>query len=322
MTLGLEDPEAIARLQEPGRLILPGRGPLSGIRLGQMEDRVFVPDPSLTSAVEVELAVSTRLEELARLHERRMRERPPPPMRDARPSVDEPDASERRLLLVGPELSRDRVLQESLRLRGYTPLLAQSEREALRTFDVCSPLLVLAEAVLGRFEGIELIPELRTAAGIEDIPVVVVDGEGRSGRREAARRAGAAGYLVRPIQVERIASGLESLLDHPRRRRFRRYPLQVTVHAATAAEPDVLADLGRGGMFVWTMREVEPHTVDYWTVSLPALGRTLGVSAEVVRLHTFPGSARRGLGIRFRAFDPGAEELLLQFLRSIESAKA
>jgi len=58
--------------------------------------------------------------------------------------------------------------------------------------------LVLAESHLGRFEGVELIPELRTSPGVEEIPVVIVDGELRPERREAARRAGAAGYLVLP----------------------------------------------------------------------------------------------------------------------------
>ena len=319
--LGVEGGVVHARLFEPGRVILPGVGPLSGIRLRRAEDRIFSPDPSLPSGLDVELAVSTRLKELARLDARLQRERTPAadiaPLQPRRlaESVRPPP----RILLVGPALAADRTLFESFRARGYEPIVARSEREALRLLEETSPDLVFAETQLGRFEGVELIPELRTSPGVEEIPVVIVDTESRPERREAARRAGAAGYLVQPLQVERIEGGIASLVRNPKRRRFRRYRRRLAAQASVAPRADVVAEIGRGGMLVWTERPVEIHSVDRWQVALPEVGATLGVSAEVIHVRTVPGSAKRGLGLRFRSFDEGGETLLIRWLRALES---
>jgi two-component system chemotaxis response regulator CheY len=318
--LSVQDGDARARLFEPGRIILPGRGPLSGVRLRRPEDRVFLPDSALASGVDVELAVSTRLEELARLDARIARERPIPPLDDTTPRIQPQLRTAPRILLVGPALSIDHGLHESLRLRGYAPLIARSERDALRALDAASPDLVIAETQLGRFEGVELIAELRMVPGVEEIPVVLVDSEPRADRREAARCAGAAGYLVRPFEVSSIANGLESLVRRPRRRRFRRYRKQLAAQAEEAARPDVVADIGRGGMFVWTERPVELHTVHRWSIALPELSKTVTTLAEVVHSRTVPGAARRGLGLRFRGFEEGSEALLIRYLRTIEAA--
>lgn len=319
---GVDDADARARVFETGRVILPGRGPLSGVRLRRSEDRVFVPEPSLPSGLDVELAVSTRLEELARLDARQARERAPlddatPPRRSA-----EPAGGAARVLLVGGALASDRALHESLRLRGYVPLVAQSERDAMRVFEWSSPELVLAQTRLGRFEGIELIPELRTAAGVEEIPVVLVDEGPNVERREAARRAGAAGYLVRPIEIEKIAPGLATLVTTPRRRRFRRYLRRLSAQAGAAIRPEIVADIGRGGMFVWTERPVALRSIDHWSIPLPEIGATLGAMAEVMHTRTIPGSAKRGLGLRFRSFDEGGEALLIRWLRGLDDPPA
>lgn len=315
--LGLGDTEAGVRLFEPGRMILPGCGPLTGVRLRRAEDRIFLPSPSLASGLDIELAISTRLEELARLDARLAREQrvssaaapAPSPLAGIGP----------RLLLVGPVLFADRALHESFRHRGYTLLLARTERDAIRTFDEASPDVVIAETELGRFEGIELIPELRIATGVEHVPVVLVDANERPDRREEARRAGAAGYLVRPIATERIAGGLASLVRNPRRRRFRRYAKRLAAQPPDVPRPDVVSDIGRGGMFVWTQRPVDLRSVGRWTVTLPELATRLEVSAEVLHARTVPGSARRGLGLRFVGFEPGGEALLIRYLRALDS---
>lgn len=313
-----------AQLIEPGRVILPGVGPLSGIRLRRAEDRVFATDPSLPSGVDVEIAVSTRLEELARADARMERERAPaagiaPLERKRLPASPRPAP---RILLVGPALSCDDALLESFRKRGYEARGVRSEREAMRFLEGASADLVLAESQLGRFEGVELIPELRTAPGVEEIPVVIVDSAPRPEQREAARRAGAAGYLVRPLQVDRIEGGIASLVQRPKRRRFRRFQRRLAAHAASASRAEVVAEIGRGGMLVWTERPVDLHSVDRWEVALPEVAGTLGVQAEVIHLRTLPGSAKRGLGLRFRSFDDGGEALLIRWMRDLERGPA
>jgi len=72
--IGVEDPLSRGRVIESGRVLLPGRGPLSGVALRRAEDRTFPASLSWTSALDLELAITTRLEELARLDARLQRE--------------------------------------------------------------------------------------------------------------------------------------------------------------------------------------------------------------------------------------------------------
>jgi len=316
--LGVEDREARARMVEAGRVILPGRGPLSGVRLRRAEDRVFAPDRGVSSALELDIAISARLEELARLDARlqrearlaRVRSRPEP---TSIPVVVRPH----RLLVVGPNLYRDSVLLEGLRGRGYLVSAVRSAADALHGFDGESCELLLAETDLGRFEGVELIPALRQLPGVEELPVVIVDDRPRPDRREAARVAGAAGYLVRPFEVSRIADGLASLVRRPKRRRWTRYREQLAVRGA-AGDEAVTGDLGRGGMLLWTEHEIALHAVARFSISLPELARPLPVDAEVVHRTSVPGQGRTGLGLRFNDFPERGEESLIAHLRSLE----
>ena len=318
--LGVEDRHSRGRLIESGRIILPGRGPLSGVSLRRAEDRVFPANPSWASALDLELALTTRLEELARLEARLQREERLVQKRELAAPPATPRQRPARILVVGPRLAGDRSLLESLRLRAYELVAVRTAQEALKAFETTSPELVLAETHLGRLEGIELIPSLRGIPGIEEVPVVLVDDRLRPERREASRRAGAAGYLVGPIEVAKIAAGIASLVRQPKRRRFKRYPERLSVRNARGEASFLTGDVGRGGMFLWTDRELPLESLERYSITLPVIGESLGVEAEVMHRCSVPGSGRRGAGLRFHGFDADGEARWIRYLRSLEHA--
>jgi two-component system chemotaxis response regulator CheY len=276
--------------------------------------------PSWTSAVDLELALSTRLEELARLDARLQREERLSAAREIASAPVAPLQRPARILVVGPRLAGERSLLESLRLRAYEMVAVRTAQEALKAFETTSPELVLAETHLGRFEGIELIPSLRGIPGIEEVPVVLVDDRMRPERRAAARQAGAAGYLVRPIEVAKIAAGIASLVRQPKRRRFKRYPERLSVRDVRGETSFLTGDVGRGGMFLWTDRELPLENLERYAITLPVVGESLGVEAEVVHRSSVPGSGRRGAGLRFHSFDSDGEVRWIRYLRSLEHA--
>lgn len=318
--LGVDDAHARGRVFEPGRVVLPGRGPLSGVTLRRAEDRLFVASPAAATALDLELALATRLEELARLDARIQRDERlsgADSLESAAPMVPDREPGH-RVLVVGPRLAVDRALLESLRLRAYETIPARTAQEAMRAFERTSPELVLAETHLGRFEGIELIPSLRGIAGIEEVPVVLVDDRLRPERREASRLAGAAGYIVRPIEVQKIAPGLANLVRQPKRRRFKRYRERLSVKNASGEASFLTGDVGRGGMFLWSERELALQSLERYSIALPALGHALDVEACVIHRCSVPGSGKRGAGLRFHGFSSGAEARWIQYLRSLE----
>jgi CheY-like chemotaxis protein len=307
-----------ARVVERQRVILPGCGPLSGLPLGRAEDRQFIADPDCDSATDLELAITSRLEELARLGERLARD-------EQAQSTVLPEATAVRdaghhLLLVGPRLADHTALIESLRLRGYRVVTARSSTEALRTFDTASPELVFTDTRLGRSDGIELIPALRGLEGMEEVPVVLVDDRARPEWRDAARRLGGAGYLVHPIDFPKVEKGLVKLVSKPRRRRFTRYPHRVAVSWPGCGTPGVTTNLGRGGMLLTAGNDVEIRPIDRYEISVTELGETIHVDAEVAyRIHA-PGSTRVGIGLRFVGFRNDDEAVLISVLSSLSPA--
>jgi CheY-like chemotaxis protein len=318
--LGLT-PGARAAVIEPGALVLPGSGPLSGVAVRRPEDRIFRPPVDVASPVELELAVTARVEELARLDARlarldrlRVQRQGPPPQIVSR-------SRKHQVLLVGPRLLGDTPLVESLRLRGCRVSAVRGADEALRAFERRSFELVLVESHLGRFEGVEMIPSLRSQRGIEEIPIVVVDTRLRPEVRETARRLGAAGYVTHPIDVPLIEEGLARLLGAPRRRRFTRYMRPLAAQAATAARAELVTELGRGGMLLASERELPIHAVERYRLTLPDGRGSLRVDAEVVYRRRAPDDRCWHLGLRFDAFPDNDEERLVGWLCSLEESE-
>lgn len=310
--LGLEDPAARGMVLEQRRVLLPSRGPLSGLVLQRPQERVFEVDPSCGSAIDLELAVTARLEELARRRRRPARtldaELPAPRVARLTPA-----------LVVGARLAADRALHEALLRRGFTIETARSASDALAAFRRRTFEVVLAEARLDRADGSELIPALRTLPGILHVPVALLDDRPRAGRRSAAEAAGAAAYWPGPRDAAWIADALAELAATDRRR-FARYEGALSVSWEGCDAPGVTASVGRGGVFV---RTPAPTLVrQRFALHLPDSGTTLRVDAEPV--YRLPAAALGpdGFGLRFCGFEPDAERQWIDYLARLASESA
>jgi CheY-like chemotaxis protein len=313
---GLEDPDARARFLQRGVAVLPGRGPLSGLSLRRAEDRVFQPDRDIESRLDLDLAMTSRIEALVRLEQRLEREARIHAAPVEAPRVLPPRARSHRVLLVGPRLQNANGLSQLLRVRGYDVTSVLTSGEALDAFLHSSFDLVLTDSDLGRYEGIELIMSLRGLDGVEEVPLVLVDDRHRDERKETARRLGAAGYLTHPIDIQRIQPGLARLVESPRRRRFRRYLERLSVRAGSS-DPELTCQIGRGGMLLLTERELTSHAVERYELALPG-DDPVGVDGEVVYRMRGSSLQRPAAGVRFHSFSEGDEERLIAYLRSLE----
>jgi DNA-binding response OmpR family regulator len=303
--LGLEDPWARGVAIEPARVLLPSRGPLSGIALARAEDRVLAIGGGCTSAVDLELAVTARLEALARGQRRH-----PPRHLDA----DLPAPRVARLmpaLLVGARLAADRALHEALRRRGFAVQTARGAGDAIGAFRQRTFEVVLAEARLDRSDGLELIPALRSVPGILDLPVALVDDRPREARRSAAAAAGAAAYWAGPLAAGDAAEALAEIADTDRRR-YARYDHALAVSWTGCTAPGVTATVGRGGVFVKTP---EPTLArQRFALHMPDGGATLRVDAEPV--YRLPAAALGpdGFGLRFCGFEGRGEQAWIDYV--------
>ena len=321
----IESPEIQAILIDRRRAILPSTGPLAGIPLQRLEDRAPVIDRTTHTALDLQMTLSTRMEELARIEgrlegERRARQAQQPELEATH--IETSVHRRMPLLMVGSKLASDRSCIESLRLRGYEVHLAHSEQEGITLYDRVSPELVLCDAQLGRTEGSDFVLSLRQVYGVEEIPVVIVDTARHEGRREVARRVGAAGYLVHPVDVRRIEQRIDLLIREPRRRRFTRYGSRLPLQIGSASDATMATALGRGGLFMTTTSQLPVDSLQDCRMTLPELGRSITFEAQVLYQREASGATPPGMGVRFQAFETGHEAVLLQYLRNIDPSVA
>lgn len=316
--LGLEDDRACATVVEPGRVILPSRGPLSGLVLSQVEDRIFEPHARTRSGTELVIDVTVRLEELAR------RKRGATERRGVDVACDLPAPRSLRvapLLLVGTGLAASRSLHESLRLRGFDVRCVTSSAAAIDAFRAQSFGMVLAETRLDRGDGIELVPALRALPGILDLPVVLLDERPSQPRRMAAKSAGASGYLSGVLDPTRLAVALAQLAGERRRRRFARYERALSVSWQGCDTPAVTAQVGRLGCLLRGAVPAPSH--GRYSLHLPETGRTLRVDAEVsYRKDEDAARGASGVGIRFGGFEPGGESAWIDYVSQLAPSRA
>lgn len=323
LPLGVDDARVRAVALAPGRIALPSRGPLSGLALERAEDRVLEAGHPSTG-VDLQILVTTRMEELARMSARLARpSRAPVPLERAGTGAEASAVRGReaqdphRVMIVGARLAADVALQESLRLRGIESIVLRGAAEAIRALERTSPELVLVETQLDRFEGIELLMTLRHCAGIEDLPVVLVDDRTRPERRDVARRAGAAGYLAGTLEAPRIAASLAQQVRHPRRRRFMRLPARVGVQALGSETRFVTVEVARGGMRLQSDHEIALPVVERFALRLPGPGAPVEVEAALVHRRLVPGLGRHEAGLRFLRFASDDEARFVSWLRSL-----
>jgi two-component system chemotaxis response regulator CheY len=217
------------------------------------------------------------------------------------------------VLLVGPRLAGRSSLSEALRVRGFHVAAAPGGDEALAAFNRCSFEMVFTDAALGREEGLDLLPALRSLAGIAQLPMILVDDQPRPQRREAARRAGAAGYLVHPLDVQRIAPGMRELLRVPKRR-FSRFTRRIGVRMGSAGPRGYTTAIGRMGMFLCASAERALHAVDRYELWIPELGSRLRVEAETVYRIPMADGTSTGVGLCFRDFEGADERIWIEWL--------
>lgn len=314
-----EDETARVRMRDPKHMILPSRGPLSGTALDEPEHRSIDVNRSIDSGIDLEIEISTRLDELVRLQSGRLESRRHAALLSGGRAPTRVDGRRpHSVLLVGPRLVGETACIESMRLRGYSIFRASSQQEALACFSEVSPEMVLSDVNLGRSEGIDLILALREIHGVEDMPVLLVDDHHRPARRNAAREVGAAGYLTYPIDVSRIASRLAGILDQPSRRRFTRYEQRLSVRVSGLSRPGITSSVGRGGMYLSSEEDIPESGLYECELVLPGVGSPVGVEAEVRYRSAADRREQQGVGMRFHSFASHQESQLIDYLRTLE----
>jgi DNA-binding NtrC family response regulator len=122
-----------------------------------------------------------------------------------------------RILVVDDEANARTALADLLREEGYDTETAADAFKALGKFEAFAPHIVVTDIHMPGMTGIELVHKLKAA---EDPPaIVVMTAFGEVATAVEAMRAGAAEYLVKPINFEELLVVIDKVFEHQELRR-------------------------------------------------------------------------------------------------------
>jgi CheY-like chemotaxis protein len=119
------------------------------------------------------------------------------------------------LLVEDNEMNRD-MLSRRLQRKGYDVEIAVDGVEGVEKATISSYDLILMDMSLPEIDGWEATRRLRAQEGTQHTPIIALTAHAMSGDREKAIEAGCDDYDTKPIELPRLLSKIETLLDGKR----------------------------------------------------------------------------------------------------------
>ncbi|MEN9811728.1 MAG: hypothetical protein RL479_414, partial [Verrucomicrobiota bacterium] len=107
-----------------------------------------------------------------------------------------------RILVVDDQAINVQLLRLKLEREGMQVLTAPSGREALAQATSARPDLILMDLLMPDMDGLTACRQLKADPATRDIPVIFLTASPSKEHRQEGRAAGAADYLVKPIDLD------------------------------------------------------------------------------------------------------------------------
>jgi two-component system, chemotaxis family, chemotaxis protein CheY len=117
------------------------------------------------------------------------------------------------ILVVDDSPTMVMSLKTTLAMRGFQVESAGNGREALDKLQAgLKPSLVLTDINMPVMGGMELIKNIRTMPALKFIPVLTLTTESEAGKRDEGKKAGATGWLVKPLSGNDLIAVIKKVL--------------------------------------------------------------------------------------------------------------
>ena len=116
------------------------------------------------------------------------------------------------LLVEDNEMNRD-MLSRRLERRGYQVIIAVDGEEGSRLAQAERPDLILMDMSLPVLDGWEVTRQLKAAPQTRSIPIIALTAHAMAGDREKALEAGCDDYDTKPVEMSRLLTKIQLLLN-------------------------------------------------------------------------------------------------------------
>jgi len=105
------------------------------------------------------------------------------------------------------------VVKYFLELEGFAVLAASDGEEGLKIACREIPQVVVSDLRMPGLDGMDLIRELRASEATREIAIIILTSDDRVETEERCLSLGADDYIVKPVELRRLAARIKALLS-------------------------------------------------------------------------------------------------------------
>jgi two-component system chemotaxis response regulator CheY len=118
----------------------------------------------------------------------------------------------RKILAVDDSASIRQMVNFTLSKAGYEVAEAVDGRDGLEKTGRQKFDLVISDLNMPRMDGIEMITAVRKLQGYAFTPILMLTTESQAEKKDAGRKAGATGWIVKPFNGEQLIAVVQKLV--------------------------------------------------------------------------------------------------------------
>ena len=116
------------------------------------------------------------------------------------------------ILTVDDSSSVRQMVSFTLRKAGYEVVEAVDGKDGLAKAGQSKANLIITDLNMPNMDGIEMITAIRTLPGYSFTPILMLTTESQPEKKEAGRKAGATGWIVKPFNTDQLIAVVQKLV--------------------------------------------------------------------------------------------------------------
>jgi len=118
----------------------------------------------------------------------------------------------KRILAVDDSSSVRQMVGFTLRKAGYEVVEATDGKDGLGQAGNGKFDLIITDLNMPNVDGIQMITAIRKLPGCSFLPILMLTTESQAEKKDAGRKAGATGWIVKPFNAEQLISVVQKLV--------------------------------------------------------------------------------------------------------------
>ena len=119
------------------------------------------------------------------------------------------------ILIVEDNPASMKLVRDSLQVKGYQIIAAETGEERVRLAQERQPALVLMDIQLPGISGVDALRQLRADPGTSRTPVIAVTASVMTQDRKRIMDAGFDGFQGKPLSMRELLATVREILDRP-----------------------------------------------------------------------------------------------------------